>query len=318
MRGVFYMIEVSGLKKYFSSGIFTRKYVRAVDDFDFNIEKGETLGLVGESGCGKTTVGRLILRLIEPTDGKVIFDGVDLFELSRKDMRETRHRMQIIFQNPDASLNPRMRIGDSIAEPLKLYNTASREKRDEKVMELIEMVGLNPEHANRYPHELSGGQNQRAVIARILAINPEFIVADEPTSALDVNVQAQILYLLKDVKKKFGLTCLFISHDLEVIKVMTDRVAVMYLGKLVEIGKTEEIFNNARHPYTKALLSAIPAADPDAKRNRIILKGDMPNPMQPPSGCRFHTRCPYKEGICEMEEPALIGDGHKAACHLSQ
>jgi oligopeptide/dipeptide ABC transporter ATP-binding protein len=310
------MIEVSGLKKKFSTGLFGKKYIRAVDGVDFEIEKGESLGLVGESGCGKTTVGRLILRLIEPTAGKVIIDDTNLFELSKRDMRKLRRKMQIIFQNSDASLNPRMRIGDCIAEPLKLYKLVSKEQMDDRIMELIETVGLNPEHVNRYPHELSGGQNQRAVIARILAINPEFIVADEPTSALDVNVQAQILHILRNVKERFGLTCLFISHDLEVIKIMTDRVAVMYLGKLVEIGKTDEIFNDAKHPYTQALLSAIPVADPDSKRKRIILKGDMPNPMNPPSGCRFHTRCQYSERICTIEEPSLIGNGHKVACHL--
>lgn len=314
------MIKVENLKKYFSSGIFSKKYIRAVDGISFAIEKGETLGLVGESGCGKTTVGRSILRLIEPTEGKIFFKNTNIINLNKKDLRKLRPKMQIIFQDPDSSLDPRMKIGESVAEPLKLYKIVSKNEIEQKVLELIETVGLNPEHINRYPHELSGGQNQRAVIARILTINPEFIVADEPTSSLDVNVQAQMLSLLKKVRENFGLTCLFISHDLEVIKVMTDNIAVMYLGKLVEIGKTSDIFNGAKHPYTQALLSAIPVPDPEAKRKKIVLGGEIPNPINPPSGCRFRTRCPYHERICEIEEPKMvkIGDGHQIACHLNR
>lgn len=310
------MIKVENLKKYFSTGIFNKKYIRAIDGVSFDIEKGETFGLVGESGCGKTTVGRSILRLIE-SEGKIFFKGINILELNNKDLRKLRPKMQIIFQDPESSLDPRMKIGESIAEPLRLYNIVKKNQIKEKVIELVEIVGLSPEHINRYPHEISGGQNQRAVIARILAINPEFIVADEPTASLDVNVQAQMLSLLRQIKENFGLTCLFISHNLEVIRVMTDKVAVMYLGKFVEVGKTEDIFKSAKHPYTQALLSAIPIPDPDAKKNIIMLKGEIPNPANPPSGCRFHTRCPYCEEICKIKEPSLNGYGDgKVACHI--
>uniref|UniRef100_A0A7J3TFU0 ABC transporter ATP-binding protein n=2 Tax=cellular organisms TaxID=131567 RepID=A0A7J3TFU0_9EURY len=313
------MIRVENLKKYFSSGVFRKKYIKAVDGISFEIIKGETFGLVGESGCGKTTVGRLILRLIEPTEGKIFFKNINILGLSKEDLQKLRPKMQIIFQDPDSSLNPRKKIGESIAEVLKLHKIVSKNKIKEKVIELIEMVGLNPEHINRYPHELSGGQNQRVAIARVLAMNPEFIVADEPTSSLDLNVQAQILFLLRELQKKLGLTFLFISHNLEVIKVMADRIAVMYLGKLIEVGKTSEIFNGSKHPYTQALLSAVPVLDPEAKQKRkIVLEGEISNPINSPSGCRFHTRCPYREKICENIEPKMINirDGHQVACHL--
>lgn len=312
------MLEVIGLKKTFTTGVVKKKSVRAVDGVSFSIAEGETFGLVGESGCGKTTVGRLVLRLIEPSEGEVKFDGVDILKLSKKSLRKLRPKMQIIFQDPEASLHPRMRIGDIIAEPLKLYDLVPKQDRQKKVSELIETVGLHPEHVNRYPHELSGGQNQRVVLARVLALGPKFIVADEPTSALDVSVQAQILALLKKVQQEFGFSCLFISHDLDVIRNMTDSMGVMYLGKMVETGRTAEVFAEPLHPYTKALLAAIPVADPKAKRSRIILEGEMPSPMNPPSGCRFHTRCIERMKICETVEPAMndFKIGHRVACHL--
>jgi peptide/nickel transport system ATP-binding protein/oligopeptide transport system ATP-binding protein len=314
------MLKITGLKKTFTTGFINKRSVKAVDGMDFCINDHETFGLVGESGCGKTTVGRLILRLIEPTDGQVIFNGIDLLKLDKKALRKIRPQLQIIFQDPESSLHPRMRIGDSIAEPLKLYDIVSKERRDGKVRELIDKVGLNPEHINRYPHELSGGQSQRAMLARVLALAPKLIIADEPTSSLDVSVQAQILSLLKDAQKEFGFSCLFISHDLNIIRNMTQRMGVMYLGKLVEIGSTADIFKNARHPYTKALLSAIPLADPLAKRKRIILKEEMPNHMELPTGCRFHTRCNFKDKICETEAPTMVnvGNDHQVACHFPQ
>jgi oligopeptide/dipeptide ABC transporter ATP-binding protein len=312
------MLEVRGLKKTFTSGLINKRSVKAVDGIGFCIDDGETFGLVGESGCGKTTVGRLVLRLIEPTEGKVIFNGIEVISLGKKALRKLRPQMQIIFQDPESSLHPRMRIEDIIAEPMKLYDLVPEEEREKKVLELIDMVGLNHEHLNRYPHELSGGQNQRVVLARVLALGPKFIVADEPTSSLDVSVQAQILSLLKRVQEEFGFSCLFISHDLNLIRNISHSMGVMYLGRLVETGRTKEIFGDARHPYTQALLSAIPVADPDAEKKRIILDGEMPSPMNPPTGCRFHTRCIFREKTCEMNEPEMIdiGNGHYVACHL--
>jgi oligopeptide/dipeptide ABC transporter ATP-binding protein len=312
------MLEVRGIKKTFISGLVNKRSAKAVDGISFNIADGETFGLVGESGCGKTTVGRLVLRLIEPTEGKVIFNGIDVIKLDKKALRKLRPQMQIIFQDPESSLHPRMRIGDIVAEPLKLYNLVPKAERQKKVLELIDMVGLQPEHINRYPHELSGGQSQRVVLARVLALSPRFIVADEPTSSLDVSVQAQILSLMKKVQDEFHFSCLFISHDLNLISKMTSSMGVMYLGKIVEAGRTNEMFDDAKHPYTKALMSAIPVADPHSKRKKILLEGEMPSPMNPPSGCRFHTRCSFKEKICENVEPQMVdlGKGHSVACHL--
>jgi peptide/nickel transport system ATP-binding protein/oligopeptide transport system ATP-binding protein len=310
------MLEVLGLTKYFSSGLIRKRHLRAVDDVSFKIEKGKTLGLVGESGCGKTTIGRLILRLIKPTGGKVLFDGIDLFALNRRELLAIRPRMQMIFQDPDSSLNPRMKIGTSIAEPLKLHGMVPKDGRAQKVSGLIETVGLNPEHVDRYPYQLSGGQNQRVVLARILAMNPDLIIADEPTSSLDVSVQAQILNLMKDLQKEFNHTYLFISHDLDVVRIMADRIAVMYLGRLVEIGETRDIFNGAKHPYTQALLSA---ATMDGGGGRIVLEGETSSPIDMPAGCRFHARCPREVARCTIEEPELarVGRSHYVACHFA-
>ena len=307
------MIEVENLCKYFFSGMLRKRCVKAVDGVSFHIEKGDTLGLVGESGCGKTTLGKALLRLIEPTSGKVIFDGVDLMPLKKKELRKLRPCMQMIFQDPDASLNPRMKIGASIAEPLKLKRGGKIDKKElkERVLELIEMVGLNPEHVNRYPYQLSGGQNQRVVLARVLSLNPKFIIADEPTSSLDVSVQAQILNLMKDLKRELHLTVLFISHDLEVVRHVSDRVAVMYLGKIVEIGDTNEILGYERHPYTNELISPV-SEDP------IISDGNMKNGSIYPSGCVFYHRCPFAAGICRKKEPEMVEleKGHWVACHF--
>ena len=313
------MLEVEGLTKYFLSGMIRKRRVKAVDDVSFRIEKGKTLGLVGESGCGKTTVGRLILRLIKPTGGRVLFDGIDLLSLKKRELRKIRPRMQMIFQDPDSSLDPRMKIGTSIAEPLKVHGTIPKYERSQKIRELIGTVGLNPEHINRYPYQLSGGQNQRVVLARILAMNPDLIIADEPTSSLDVSVQAQILNLMKDLQREFDHTYLFISHDLDVVRIMADQIAVMYLGKLVEIGETRDVFAGAKHPYTQALLSAAIRLEPGAgEGRRIILRGETPSPIDVPVGCRFHTRCPRKGERCMIEEPELveIGGGHRVACHF--
>lgn len=314
------MLEVEGLTKYYSSGVIHKRYVKAVDGVSLIIKKGETLGLVGESGCGKTTVSRLILRLIKPTGGKVLFDGVDLFALKREELRKIRSRMQMIFQDPESSLNPRMKIKDSISEPLKLRKLPKKEI-EQRILELMEIVELLPEHINRYPYQLSGGQNQRVILARIIAVNPDFIIADEPTSALDVSVQAQILNMMKDLQKKYDQTYLFISHDLDVVKSIADSIGVMYLGRILEIGKVGDIFNNAKHPYTQGLLSASAATvglTIKEKSERIILEGDTPNPMDIPTGCRFHPRCSRMEERCKVEEPEMVEveEGHFVACHF--
>ncbi|KAF5425236.1 peptide/nickel transport system ATP-binding protein [Candidatus Methanomarinus sp.] len=314
------MLEVEGLTKYYSFGMIHKRYVKAVDGVSFVIKKGETLGLVGESGCGKTTVSRLILRLVKPTGGKVLFDDVDLFALKREKLRKIRSRMQMIFQDPESSLNPRIKIKDSLIEPLKLRKLPKKEI-EQMIPELMEIVELLPEHLNRYPYQLSGGQNQRVILARIIAVNPDFIIADEPTSALDVSVQAQILNMMKDMQKKYDQTYLFISHDLDVVKIIADSVGFMYLGRILEIGKVADIFSNPKHPYAQGLLSAFEATSGltiKEKSDLIILKGDTPNPIDIPTGCRFHTRCPYMEERCKVEEPEMVEveEGHFVACHF--
>lgn len=311
------LVEAINLTKHFPAS--HNQTVRAVDGVSFTIQRGETFGLVGESGCGKTTVGRCLLRLIEPTGGQVRFDGRNLTEINRTELRGLRRRMQIIFQDPYSSLNPRMTVGQIVAEPLAVHSVGSKPEQREKVAELLRVVGLDPDYANRYPHQFSGGQRQRIGIARALALNPDFIVADEPVSALDVSVQAQVVNLLQDLQAQFGLTYLFISHGLAVVKHISSRVGVMYLGKLVELASADDIYSKPLHPYTQALLAAIPLPDPDANKREVQrLGGDVPTPLNPPSGCRFHTRCPQATERCKLEEPtfAEITPGHWAACHL--
>jgi len=314
------LIEVKELVKYFPvrGGVFQRivAWVQAVDNISFNIRQGETVGLVGESGCGKTTVGRTMLRLIEPTSGSVIFDGMDVARLKGGELKAMRRHMQIIFQDPYASLDPRMPIGESIAEGLKIHNLGTSQERFETTLEMLRKVGMEEYHARRYPHEFSGGQRQRIGIARALALRPKFIVADEPVSALDVSIQSQVLNILKDLQREFGLTYLFIAHNLSVVEHISDRVAVMYLGKMVEMTRRDELFRNPLHTYTQALMSAIPIPDPTLKRERIILQGDVPSPLNPPGGCRFHPRCPVAMDICSVEEPPFrqVSHDHLLAC----
>lgn len=316
------ILEVKNLKKYFPirGGVFQKTigHVKAVDDISFTMKKGETLGLVGESGCGKSTVGRTIVRLYDKTEGDVIFEGIDVHKLPKNKLRSLRPKMQLVFQDPFSSLNPRLRIGDSIGEALLDHGLCKKNELRDRVYEVLEICGLQPYHIDRYPHEFSGGQRQRVGIARALILNPDFIVLDEPVSALDVSIQAQIINLLTDLREKERLSYLFISHDLSVVEHICDTVAVMYLGSMAEMAPRDELFRNPLHPYTQALLSAVPVPDPTLKRERIVLQGDIPSPANPPKGCKFHTRCPVAKDICRQEIPKYrdVGGNHFVACHL--
>jgi oligopeptide transport system ATP-binding protein len=318
------LVEVQHVKKYFPirKGVLSREVARvhAVDDVTLDVAEGETLGLVGESGCGKSTLGRCIVRLLEPTDGEIVFDGKKIGKLRARALRPLRRQMQMIFQDPYASLNPRKRVGTIISDPMRIHGIGDRKERKQRVEQLLDTVGLSPEHYNRFPHEFSGGQRQRIGVARALAVNPKLIVCDEPVSALDVSVQAQILNLLKDLQDDFGLTYVFIAHDLNVVRHISDRVMVMYLGQVSEVAKRDDLYKEPKHPYTGALLSAVPIPNPERGRLRegIVLEGDVPSPVNPPSACRFHPRCPrFVEGHCDVEEPPLypFGEGHVAKCH---
>ena len=318
------LLEGRNLKKYYSvkSGFLNkdRRSVKAVDGINLSVKQGEILGIVGESGCGKSTLGRSILRLIEPTSGEVIFEGTNICGLKKEEMRLKRREMQIVFQDPGASLNPRLTVGEIIGEPLEVFHICEGKEKEERIYKLMDLVGINRAYINRFPHEFSGGQRQRLGIARALAVNPKLIICDEPVSALDVSIRAQVLNLIKELKDKLNLTYIFISHDLSVVHHICDRVAVMYLGRVVEIADKKQIYENPVHPYTKALLSAIPMPDPEVKRERIILQGDVPNPADPPSGCHFHKRCPYAKKECSETVPPFVTvePGHQVLCWLAE